>query len=42
MFKPNFKYTHKIVNNLIEVTSARELILNTYPKAPEIQKIPML
>jgi Fic family protein len=30
MFKPNFKYTHKIVNNLVEITSARELILNSY------------
>lgn len=30
MFKPNFKYTHKIVNDLIEITSAREVILNAY------------
>ena len=30
MFKPNFKYTHRIVNNLVEITSAREIILNAY------------
>jgi len=30
MFKPKFNYTHKIVNNLVEITSARELILNAY------------
>ena len=30
MFKPNFSYTHNIVNNLVEITSARELILNAY------------
>ena len=30
MFKPNFKYTHRIVNNLVEITSAREVILNAY------------
>lgn len=30
MFEPNFKYTHKIVDNLVEITSARELILNAY------------
>jgi len=30
MFKPKFSYTHKIVNNLVEITSARELILNAY------------
>ena len=30
MFKPNFKYTHKIVNNLVEITSAREVILSAY------------
>jgi len=30
MFKPRFTYTHNIVNNLIEVTSAREIILNAY------------
>ena len=30
IFEPNFKYTNKIVNNLIESTSAREIILNTY------------
>lgn len=30
MFKPRFTYTHDIVNNLIEITSAREIILNAY------------
>ncbi len=30
MFNPNFKYTHKIVNNLVEIASAREVILNSY------------
>ena len=30
MFEPNFKYTTKIVNNLIESTSAKEIILNAY------------
>ena len=30
MFRPKFSYTHEIVNNLIEITSARELILNAY------------
>ena len=30
MFEPKFNYTHKIVNNLVEITSARELILNAY------------
>jgi len=30
MFKPKFNYTHNIVNNLIEITSAREIILNAY------------
>jgi len=30
MFKPSFKYTHRIVNNLVEITSAREVILNAY------------
>jgi Fic family protein len=30
MFKPKFSYSHKIVNNLVEITSARELILNSY------------
>lgn len=30
MFKPNFKYTNKITNNLVEITSAREIILNAY------------
>ena len=30
MFAPNFRYTNRIVNNLIEITSAREIILNSY------------
>lgn len=30
MFQPNFRYTNKIVNNLVEIASAREVILNAY------------
>ncbi len=30
MFNPNFTYTHKIVNNLVEIASAREAVLNSY------------
>lgn len=30
MFKPKFSYTDEIVNNLIEITSAREVIVNAY------------
>lgn len=30
MFNPNFKYTHKIVNNLVKIASAREVVLNSY------------
>ena len=30
MFKPNFTYTTHIVNNLLKVTSAREIILHAY------------
>ena len=30
MFKPNFTYTTHIVNNLLRITSAREIILNAY------------
>jgi len=30
MFKPRFRYTDNTVNNLVEITSARELILNAY------------
>ncbi len=30
MFNPNFKYTHKIVNNLVQIASARESVLNSY------------
>jgi len=29
MFKPNFKYTNKIVTNLIQISTAREVILNS-------------
>jgi len=29
MFKPNFKYTNKIVNSLIKISTAREVILNS-------------
>ena len=29
MFKPKFSYTHKIVNLLTKVSTARELILNS-------------
>ncbi len=29
MFQPNFRYTHKIVNNLTKIAAARELILNS-------------
>jgi Fic family protein len=34
MFKPNFKYTNKIVNNLIKISVARELIMN-FPFIPK-------
>ncbi|MCZ7373117.1 MAG: hypothetical protein O8C60_05585 [Candidatus Methanoperedens sp.] len=30
MFKPNFKYTNKIVKNLVDIASAREVVLNSY------------
>lgn len=30
MLAPNFTYTNKIVNNLIEIASAREVVLNAY------------
>ncbi|MDY6966039.1 MAG: Fic family protein [Halobacteriota archaeon] len=30
MFEPNFRYTDKIVNDLVEIASAREIILNSY------------
>jgi Fic family protein len=30
MFKPHFSYTNKIVNNLAQIASAREVILNSY------------
>lgn len=29
MFKPNFKYTNEIVNNLVQIAGAREVILNS-------------
>lgn len=29
IFKPNFRYTNKIVNNLIKISTAREVILNS-------------
>jgi Fic family protein len=29
MFKPNFRYTNKIVNNLVKISAAREIILNS-------------
>lgn len=34
MYKPNFRYTHKIVKNLTQIASARELILNS-PLVPK-------
>ncbi len=30
IFNPNFRYTHKIVKNLVEIASAREIVLNSY------------
>lgn len=30
MYSPNFTYTHRIVKNLIDITSARDTILNAY------------
>lgn len=30
MFSPNFNYTHRIVKNLVDIASAREIILNAY------------
>ncbi|MEA3313882.1 MAG: Fic family protein [Caldisericota bacterium] len=30
MLKPKFNYTNKIVNNLVEITAARGIILNSY------------
>lgn len=30
MYNPNFKYTHRIVKNIVEITSARDAILNAY------------
>lgn len=29
MFKPNFRYTDKIVNELTQIAAARELVLNS-------------
>jgi len=34
MFTPNFRYTHKIVNALVQISSARELILHS-PLVPK-------
>jgi len=34
MFKPNFKYTNKIVNNLLKISTAREVIMNA-PLVPK-------
>lgn len=30
MFQPNFEYTSKMVNTLVEITSARDMIVNSY------------
>ncbi len=30
IFNPNFRYTHKIVKNLVKIASAREIVLNSY------------
>lgn len=30
MFSPNFNYTNRIVKNLVDIASAREILLNTY------------
>lgn len=30
MFSPNFTYTHRIVKNLVDITSAKDTILNAY------------
>ncbi len=30
IFKPNFKYTDKIVKNLVDIASARETVINSY------------
>ncbi|MCK5581473.1 MAG: hypothetical protein KAJ18_09410, partial [Candidatus Omnitrophica bacterium] len=30
MFNPNFKYTNRIVSNLVEIASAREIILHAH------------
>jgi len=30
MYSPNFTYTHRIVKNLVDITSARETLLNAY------------
>lgn len=36
MFKPNFYYTNKIVNDLTQIAAARELILNS-PFIPKLE-----
>jgi len=30
MFEPNFTYTDAIVNRLVEITSARDAVVNAY------------
>jgi hypothetical protein len=30
MFRSTFRYTDEIINNLVEIASAREVILNSY------------
>jgi len=37
MFEPNFRYTDEIVNNLTQISVARELVLNSPLK--EIAKL---
>ena len=29
IFQPKFKYTQRIVNNLLKITQARDVVLNT-------------
>ncbi|MBC8387119.1 MAG: hypothetical protein H8E13_03610 [Actinobacteria bacterium] len=40
MFKPNFRYTNKIVNNLIQISVARELFkISDRAALKEIRKL---
>ena len=40
MFKPNFKYTNKIVNNLIKISVAREMFkISDRAALKEIRKL---